>query len=225
MYSDKNFRGKTPSEDIEEMAKSLGLPGNVTLDPNWFQRSMLMDPLKWYFLVSYGVLIIVTLQILTYSNWDKLIVIKQKLGGIIKAGPVLPPAADNDNTMSTKYANDERKDEGKFWERKTKIIGTGQSLILIGIGFTFLVPMAVVRRMSREHIEAINNGIGRFWIYVSKISIPLSYQLLFPLFIIAGNANMRASLIRGIRESELAGQLTHLSNQVKVLLRLKTSPT
>ena len=77
MYSDKNFRGKTPSEDIEEMVKSLGLPGNVTLDPNWFQRSMQMDPLKWYFLVSYGVLIIVTLQILTYSNWDKLTIIRQ----------------------------------------------------------------------------------------------------------------------------------------------------
>lgn len=60
--------------------------------------------------------------------------------------------------------------------------------------------MVVLRRISREDLDYINFGSGRAWVYVSKIAIPLSYQFLFPLFIIASNRRMRTSLARDFKE-------------------------
>ena len=86
------FRGKKQTVDLDTVAKRFGIFGNVTLSPNWYPRSMYLDPIKWYCTVSYGVLTIVTIQIILYSNRDCLITWRQKLINIFKQNAIAPQA-------------------------------------------------------------------------------------------------------------------------------------
>ena len=211
-------RGKLPTEDLEEIAKELALPKNVTLDPSWYLQNMRNDPLKWNFVVSYGVLVIVTLHIIIYSRGEQLSALKQKLTRVFRTETVSPiPPGDEANVGQAKEGK-EAKEESKFWGDKSMIVSAGQTLILVSIGLAFTVPIAIVRRISREDLDAINNGAGRMWIYISKISAPFSYQFLYPVFIILGNAKMRSSLARVIRESEFVAHLALFVNNLKIRL-------
>lgn len=203
-----------PTEDLEEVAKELGLPRNVTLDSNWYLRNMKLDPLRWYLVISYGVLVIVILHTLLYTHKAELMAIKQEVVKRILAKLVTPNTIGIEGNVSLPLPANETNTEGKFWEKKSTIVSAGQILILILMGMTFLVPMGVVRRITREHIGAINYGSGRIWVYITRIAIPMSHQLLFPLFILVSSSKMSSSLIRDIKEMEVYQNLQEVKIRI-----------
>ena len=214
-----------PTEDLQDVAKNLALPGNVTLDNDWYHHNMRLDPVKWYGLISYGILVVVTVQILLYTYKAELITFKQNLIGSCKAGAVAPTVTENDVFMTPRLSKEEVKVETKFLEKKSMIVTNSQALILICMGIAFTVPMSVVRKLSREHLDTINYGSGKAWVYLNRIAVPTSYQFLFPLFIIASNAKMRTFIIRGIRELELSDQWQGLKTKIRNTYRRKVAPS
>ncbi len=59
--------------------------------------------------------------------------------------------------------------------------------------------------------DEINNGSGTFWVYVSKVTMPMCYQMFFPLFLILNNAKMRSSLFRDVKETSIWMKISLLS--------------
>jgi len=189
-----------PTEDLQTVMKNLALPRNRTLDSTWYLHNMRLDPVKWYGGSSYILMIIVTVQILLYTYKAELIKVKQELVQVCKANVVAPAPIENDANVNLALERRETKSEIKFMEKKSMIVSNGQTLILICMGFTFTVPMMVVRKISREQLGTINFGTGKAWVYINRIAVPTSYQLLFPLLIIVSNVKMRKCLLRCIKE-------------------------
>ena len=208
-----------PNEDLQEVAKDLGLPRNVTLDPSWYLRNMKLDPLRWYVYISYGVLVAVTLHTFLYTHKAELITMKQEVLKVLQAKLVTPAPIVFDGNPSLGVPAHETKAERKFWEKKSTIVSAGPILILICMGFAFLVPMGIVRRITRDDINAINTWTGRVWIYISRVAVPMSHQFMFPLFILVSNSKMRSSLMRDIKELELFVSLVELKTRLMSYFR------
>jgi hypothetical protein len=156
---------------------------------------------------------VLTLQIYCYSKQEELLKLKQRFCKIF-LNSVSP--FENNNSPEGKLTKTDSEEDNKFWENKSLIFGAGQSLIVILFCMSFSIPLAIVRSISRSDLNAINAGNGRTWVYISKITFPTSYQFLFPLFVIVGNAKMITSLKRDFKESSLWIKLTSIGNKFRI---------
>ena len=210
-----------PSEDLVEVAKDLGLPRNTTLDSNWYLRGMKQDPLRWYLMVSYGVLITVTLHSLFYTHKADLKAFKEEVVRSIQSKVVMPTTTSMDvsSSSSLEMPTCEINTDGKFWEKKSTIVTAGQILVLICMGLTMLIPMSIVRKITMAHFDAINHGAGRNWVYISRVAVPMSHQFLFPLFILINNSRMRSGLVRNIKELQLFNTLEEVKIRILSFVR------
>jgi hypothetical protein len=55
--------------------------------------------------------------------------------------------------------------------------------------------------MAREDEKNLNSDLGRVWILITQLTIPLYYLNIFPAWIILGNPRMLNSLKRDFKES------------------------
>ena len=177
------------------MAQMLGFVGNVTLASGWFETNMRNDPIKLFSTTSYIIIALLGLQIFIYSNMDKLRRFKEKW--------FKKDLAPTSFTMPANGDTAGQRNNEKFFEGKNLILGAGSTLIVTGISVAFFVPIAVVRYIARNNLDNINIGNGRTWVYISKVTVPTCYQLVFPLFVILNNAKMRKSLLRDFKESSV----------------------
>ena len=95
----------------------------------------------------------------------------------------------------------------KFMETKTSILGTGQTLIFMIFAFFGLLPIALSKSMAKKNIEEINGGTLRTMVYISKVSMPALFFILFPLLTIAFHSNVRKSLLRELRGSDFVKRI------------------
>ena len=210
MLTHFNYRGKKPNEAQAQIALLLGFRGNDTLPQDWFELNMRNDPIKHASTISYTIIALLGLQIFLYSKIDKILRFKNKWGltffnnEITTLVTVPPNVAKNVNT-----------DNNKFLEHKSLIFGAGQTLIVTGISLAFFVPIAVVRHIARNNLDSINTRNGRMWVYISKVTLPTCYQLVFPLFIILNNPKMRKSLLRDFKETLFWKNMLSLYNFVQ----------
>ena len=206
-------RGKKPYEDHVQTAKMLGLLGNATLPPGWFETNMSYDPIKLASATSYTIIALLGLQIFLYSKRDKLLRFKNKWSKLFVNNELIQP------TVTVAVPSDVNENVGtknkRFLEHKSLIFGAGQTLVVTGISVAFFLPIAVVRHMARKNLESINSGNGRVWIYIGKVTVPTCYQLVFPLFVILNNDKMRKSLLRDFKENMGWKNILSFSNFVQ----------
>jgi hypothetical protein len=184
------FRGKQPRDIEEEVWLQLGFKGNVSLPQKWSQNNMTSDPIKRLTVALYFVLVILSL-IMFYSKKKKIIRWKRRLRNLIWPNNVSPTISDEPTSLSE-----------KFTEKKSMIFGAGQMVLVIFLGMLFVFPITFARASARNSYEEINRS-GRVWIYLSKVSMPSFYYLVFPCFIILSNNQLRESLLRNFQESWL----------------------
>jgi hypothetical protein len=61
--------------------------------------------------------------------------------------------------------------------------------------------------MAKKNIEEINGGTLRTMVYISKVSMPALFFILFPLLTIAFHSNVRKSLLRELRGSDFVKRI------------------
>jgi hypothetical protein len=91
----------------------------------------------------------------------------------------------------------------KFEETKSNILGTSQTVLMLVFGMIAMIPVAIARIRAKQNIEHINGGNLRILFYISKISMPTFYFLLFPLLMLAFNYRIRKYLIKELKESRI----------------------
>ena len=96
------FRGKKQTLNQDEIARKMGLFGNASLGPDWYSKSMHLDPIKWYSIMSYGVLTIVSIQIILYSKKDYFTFWRQKIVSIFKQN-VVQPQIESDGLEAQRF--------------------------------------------------------------------------------------------------------------------------
>jgi hypothetical protein len=84
----------------------------------------------------------------------------------------------------------------KFEENKTVIFGNGIALFTVIFTFLLLSPHAAVKDMMKKDPEKLNHGIGKFMVYLSRITMPLVSNYLLPVVILLTNGKMRNCIIR-----------------------------
>ena len=196
------------------MIRQFGYLGNVTFSSDWFAKSMQSDPVKLFSTTSYFIMIILTMQTVFYSKLEKIQKLKNKFRNCCSfSGAIITGNETNPNLPNV-----------KMLESKDLIFGAGQSLIIVLISIAFFVPVAIVRRIARDDYEGVNGvndfkGInsknGKFWFYVSRVTLPTCYQFVFPLFLIANNSRMRKSLWRDLKESSVWIKTANLINKFR----------
>jgi hypothetical protein len=84
----------------------------------------------------------------------------------------------------------------KFEENKTVIFGNGIALFTVIFTFLLLSPHAAVKDMMKKDPEKLNHGIGKFMVYLSRITMLLVSYYLLPVVILLTNGKMRNCIIR-----------------------------
>jgi hypothetical protein len=84
----------------------------------------------------------------------------------------------------------------KYEENKTVLFGNGIALFTVICTFLMLSPHAAVKDLMKKEPEKLNHGIGKFMVYLSRITMLLVSYSLLPVVIFLTNGQMRNCIIR-----------------------------
>jgi hypothetical protein len=98
-----------------------------------------------------------------------------------------------------------------FQKSKNSIIGAGGTFISILLIIILLVPSFVSKSYARKNIDDMNYGTGKFWTYLSWITVPIFSYCQLPTVILLNNSKMRKYLFKKMKTKIFGEPLQDLS--------------
>ncbi len=174
--------GCNHTKNIEDTLALWRRHGNMTISTIWFQTSVGPDPLEHFTFICLFTLILITLMTLYYNQ------------------------KSNIRSIATCTFLELRKKQGQLtskhssFEAESFSFEAGQTIGILLLGFLFITPAAIVKKIARIDDKSLNYGYARTWDYATHITVFFFYLDVFPLWIILTNPKMFQSLKRELKE-------------------------
>ncbi len=178
--------GKSPHENIVHNQILMNWMQNLNKTSYTFQDVADNDPL--WFVTRIMVLLLIWI---TFHIW----VFSQKYAWV-NAWHCFVSIRKNNETVGQHLQQEKLEN---FQKSKNSIIGAGGTLVSIVLIILLLIPSFVSKSYAKTNPDFLNHGNGKYWTYLSWITLPIFSFCQLPGVIILNNSKMRKCLFKQMK--------------------------
>ena len=195
--------GKTPLENINKTLNQLSrVKGQANITNKWFQLGASSDPVTMLTTIIFVLLVFLSWQIWCYSHKERIRALTVTMKRLFEMDQICLGSKVGVISTKNKPKSKVTLSEEKFQEAKSRIMGSGHTLIIILLSLAMLLTNYMFTSAVKKDIESINSGNTRILLYISKTFFQAIIFIIFPFAVILNNSKMQASLLKDLKEKK-----------------------